>query len=1099
MADVMEHVDYLSREIGPRPAGTEEEQQAALYITEHMQKEAGLSTVIEDFTGVANAENARAICSALTLVFGILALALPVAALPAALVTLVAAALYAAEAFDRPVLTRLFARGVSQNVVAKYEPGYSPEAGRTRRRKVVVIAHYDSGKARPELFGPVMSMLPVLKWVVLGGFIGVPVLLLIGTTILLHVSDAVDLVLRVLTIICLVVSALPLIQCILHKASSYNDGANCNASGVAVLMEAAARVGRGRTDMSAGDSADAVIHGEDAAREAGLVPEGAEVSYHVEPSASLGDEASPAERLAAAKAAVAALSGRPVSDFVSEVPLDDSRSASAEAGRDAGHAVETLTAAEVQAAAQQEAAAESGRAQQEAPTQTDAPAPAAAAASDDDDAVVDDSGLPAWFVEAQRKAKRTGSDSKPVQRSRYAEALEAAVSESRVHFEEANNAVLSNAKDRIAAMGDSFMEVKPPATAWEQAHPEFAAKDAAAGQSVQPAPAPMGAVPAAAATPAVVELPADAAAEPSARPSVKMPLDEVIPVGGVAELPQEDIKLPSFLTEQPARQAPAEPRTGNRIDVTSLEVGDSGRIEPAPAASVAPAAAPVFVDAVTVGAASAPDAPAQFVQAPGRVHRRSIELPSIQAADIPSPLGEGGKQRAPLAEREESGRGAKAVLGGLPSIDPAHPEAPGRHVPSAAELRSALPSLSGALPSVEPEPSTVSKTGSFAPVGATSAFAPVGDELLEDVEPDDIYVEDADDSDYQENTTETGAYAGPDYVNMPKSRVGRLFGRFRKKEQHAEPTPQQWLDVDDSFDARSVGAARGGWESFRDDQVAEPGRNRARAAADDAFEDGIDDSQPDLGSTVAFDPRAVDAYAPEQTGMEYDDAFAVDDDEVFGAGEDDGALGGRSKRRGKRGRSWYGGAFSRVRMGRANLRSGEEAELPPDAEEPLPPQPEAPEMQKIYQFRNPDIATEVWFVALGAELSGHSGLKAFMAEHEQELRGAIVVELEALGAGDLCMVEQEGSYRVAKTSSRMRRYTRKASQVTGESVGSASLLWRSSASSYAINHGLQAMHLVGMEGGKPAGFGDKTDDAHDVDGALLAQRTDFVMELLKEI
>ena len=126
MADVMEHVAYLSQEIGPRPAGTEEEQQAALYITEHMQKEAGLSAVIEDFTGVSNNELPRAICSAVTLVFTILALLLPVVALPAAIVAILSAAIYVAEAFDKPILSRLLSRGVSQNVVAKYEPGYSP-------------------------------------------------------------------------------------------------------------------------------------------------------------------------------------------------------------------------------------------------------------------------------------------------------------------------------------------------------------------------------------------------------------------------------------------------------------------------------------------------------------------------------------------------------------------------------------------------------------------------------------------------------------------------------------------------------------------------------------------------------------------------------------------------------------------------------------------------------------------------------------------------------------------------------------------------------------------------------------------------------------
>ena len=61
MPEIVDHVAYLSQQIGPRPAGTEEEQQAALYITEQMQKDAGLSAVIEDFTGAANENIARAI------------------------------------------------------------------------------------------------------------------------------------------------------------------------------------------------------------------------------------------------------------------------------------------------------------------------------------------------------------------------------------------------------------------------------------------------------------------------------------------------------------------------------------------------------------------------------------------------------------------------------------------------------------------------------------------------------------------------------------------------------------------------------------------------------------------------------------------------------------------------------------------------------------------------------------------------------------------------------------------------------------------------------------------------------------------------------
>ena len=52
MPEPMDHVAYLSQEIGPRPAGTEEEQQTALYITEQMQKDAGLSAVMLVAAGV---------------------------------------------------------------------------------------------------------------------------------------------------------------------------------------------------------------------------------------------------------------------------------------------------------------------------------------------------------------------------------------------------------------------------------------------------------------------------------------------------------------------------------------------------------------------------------------------------------------------------------------------------------------------------------------------------------------------------------------------------------------------------------------------------------------------------------------------------------------------------------------------------------------------------------------------------------------------------------------------------------------------------------------------------------------------------------------
>ena len=83
MAQVMEHVDYLSREIGARTAGTEEERQAALYITDEFQSDSGFHTEIEDFVSSSNLELVRPLCCIVMFVVSILALLFPILCIPA--------------------------------------------------------------------------------------------------------------------------------------------------------------------------------------------------------------------------------------------------------------------------------------------------------------------------------------------------------------------------------------------------------------------------------------------------------------------------------------------------------------------------------------------------------------------------------------------------------------------------------------------------------------------------------------------------------------------------------------------------------------------------------------------------------------------------------------------------------------------------------------------------------------------------------------------------------------------------------------------------------------------------------------------------------
>ena len=417
---------------------------------------------------------------------------------------------------------------------------------------------------------------------------------------------------------------------------------------------------------------------------------------------------------------------------------------------------------------------------------------------------------------------------------------------------------------------------------------------------------------------------------------------------------------------------------------------------------------------------------------------RTASSPSTQSlrdslpmvGQSPAETGSFRMQPAPLAQDGSELRTRTLESGAIPRIDvgggadaPSIPTNPPRS-DWRAQLRNSLPSLSGELTPIQGNNSTVSTTGSFAPVGATGSFAPVGDELVANLDPENIYVDDADDSGFEAATTPSGAYAGPGYVDMPESRASRFFGRFRRRNNsNDEISASEWLDVDEDFNPTAVGAARGGWESFRtdDDDDAPRGRHGANTAADGDSEDEED--------------------------------------------------------------RWNGGAFS-------TERASQSFDSQDDIES---------ETAMVHSFRNPDIDTEVWFVALGSELAGNGGMKAFLREHAHELRGSVIINLEALGAGDLTYLEAEGLVQPKKPSSRIRRYLQKAAQLTGITPARAKRDWTESAVSIAMRRGLQGMTLVGMDAGMAAYDGLGDDVVENIDEATLEENVDYVMNLIKNI
>ena len=1063
MSTPMDHIAYLSQEIGPRPAGTEEEQQAALYITERLQKDAHLSAQIEDFTCNSNALMTPIICYGVAIVAVLLGIILPVIAIPATVLALAAAGIAICEALDHPLLSQAFTKGVSQNIVAKYEPTQSSDAAGSRRRKVIVVANYDSGKVRRETAGVFVRALRPLRYGALGGMVAAAVFMLLRGVVLSE--GAASLVLAVLAGVCLVPSAVLLVFALLEKFGPFTEAANDNASGVAVMLEVARRLGNGEV------SADAPIA---AGEDVSFVSEKSEPSSISDNLVQLKDGPIVADTAQQRKETMAALTGAPegpLAEVAAKAAELNEKHAQEEAAADARAAYEERVRARHEAEA---AAAEAARiAEKQA-----ASAAAAAAASRP-------ASVPDWYKKATEKAREKMAESNEqaaaddTYRSRFADyptgaaQASAAAESAKVQDEAAAPAV-------VAASEPVVSESAAPAAQAARIAEPLAASGADESQEIE-APKPSADIYAVKAAEPVAVEPSIEVANPAQEPAQEnQPIQSEIEVAPVsaseeplseAQQPAADkapvspaaatTRLPQMMYYQPPADrsaVQAERATTPRVivEATAAEAVDIAVDEKVAAqqSGVAAYEAAIAGSArISEGAEGvAPAQPAAKVISANIpvVDLPRIELPAMVAPE-PKPITfDELRQRAPLASAAEN-RGTEAAKSLLSTSVP-QIEAPAPGATVAMPSMPAAPAVgAGAyeVPSVE-QRSNVSLTGSFSAISSIGA-EPVGDELLDGVEPEDMYIDDADDSAFQSDFTETGAFAGPGYVEMPQSRVGKFFGKFRRKKKEEEESASEWLGVGDDFDAREVGKARGGWESFRDEDDDWNGgafsNMRARVLGEANGTASDDAAAPAPASAVASDVQPLSQGASISS-----DSFA----------------------------SAYEAALRHAES------EGDKIET-------------AEEIQQIYSFAAGDINTEVWFVALGSELANNGGIKAFLAEHAPEMRGAVIVNLEALGGGTLSYLEREGDLSQAKCSPRMKRFIKKASQASGVQLASASIDWKESPASYAAKHRMQAVSLVGMDGYAPARYAQANDMVENIDSQSVDAAADFVVELLKNI
>ncbi len=523
--------------------------------------------------------------------------------------------------------------------------------------------------------------------------------------------------------------------------------------------------------------------------------------------------------------------------------------------------------------------------------------------------------------------------------------------------------------------------------------------------------------------------------------------------------------------------------------------------------------------------------------------------------------------------------------GGVKAVAAASATSSAGDVSVSAAAASLIPSMRQDAPSDTPSEPTVSRAGAFASANNTGAFEPVGDELIDGMDDDEIYIQDVDDSDYEEFTS-FGAPTGPGYVEMPKSRASRfkgIFSRKKKAKDEDDISFSEAMGLEEDFDAREVGKARGGWESFRNNSA----RLEDMTSSYDSWED--DDwnggafslrRKKEAEEGAAEDGRSSRSKRSARAGR---DGARESSREGSRDGGRDGSRSGRDGSRiGSRERSRSSARANRDRkFGRGSSNNGVQRrldinEIENDMDSPSMPidqEDMIEERENIRKFRassapltsfaevaayaerfgnamademgltdgagssagagadrfgtgaqgalnpadptapnaipadpnNPDaetsaaFQTEVWFVALGAELADNAGVKAFLAAHPADLHGAVVIDLDAMGAGNLSFIDDEGVVKHVRSSTRMKRYVTKAGTSLGLHINSANINWRETAAYFTARKGLQTIHMAGMLDKKPAYEGEADDVLENLSEEKLLQNTAFVLELMNII
>lgn len=140
---------------------------------------------------------------------------------------------------------------------------------------------------------------------------------------------------------------------------------------------------------------------------------------------------------------------------------------------------------------------------------------------------------------------------------------------------------------------------------------------------------------------------------------------------------------------------------------------------------------------------------------------------------------------------------------------------------------------------------------------------------------------------------------------------------------------------------------------------------------------------------------------------------------------------------------------------------------------------------------------DIWFVATGAAENDNAGMKAFLDEHRDKLRGVFIINLKCVGAGQLSMITTEGEHRTLKADRRITGLFSRVASDFHRPLASVEMPYVDTDAHAAMERSLRAMTLAGVEGSSFACAYTEQDHPINLNADNVNCAADLVTEVIR--